>query len=131
MTAIYVLFGLIVLILLLLILYLYARNRGLIGFACFSRQAQRMSSLQRFNRRYGEYINLRPGTRVPHGGNYECMVCAKGGLQDSTDVLLYGKAETEQRAKTRKVTLEFYNENSVFPLCPNCGDAGGWSLLKE
>jgi hypothetical protein len=88
-------------------------------------------SVRTLDRRYGKYVDLRPGRHVPQSGNYECILCAKGGWQDAINTLLLGKAEASRRTKSWKATQQFFNQNSVFPPCPNCGNEGGWSLLNE
>jgi hypothetical protein len=83
-----------------------------------------------FDRIADNHINLLPGMPVPRSGNYECIICARGGYQDSTTVALFGAAEAQRRLNAQKPTMQFFSQNSIFPPCPNCGDAGGWSLLK-
>jgi hypothetical protein len=87
-------------------------------------------SIRTLDRKYGKYVNLKPGIHIPQSGNYECILYAKGSLQDATTILIFGKAEANRRAKTWKATAQFFSQNSVFPPCPNCGSDGGWSLLN-
>lgn len=78
----------------------------------------------------GEHVNLSPGTSVPQSGYYECILCAKGGLQDATSVVLFGEAAAQRRAMARKPTRQFFDKDAIFPPCPNCRKSGGWALLK-
>ena len=41
------------------------------------------------DRSVGQHVNLLPGTLAPLSGNYECIISATGGLQDSTEVALF------------------------------------------
>jgi hypothetical protein len=87
-------------------------------------------SIKTLDGKYGKYVNLRPGTQAPQSGNYECILCGKGSLQDITTILIFGQAEANRRAKAWKATMQFFSENAVFPPCPNCGNDGGWALLN-
>jgi hypothetical protein len=78
-----------------------------------------------------DYMNLPRRTVVQRSGNYECIICANGGVQDSTAAALFGEAEARRRAKARKSTRTFFEKNSKLPSCPNCGDDAGWTLVKQ
>jgi hypothetical protein len=60
----------------------------------------------------------------------ECIICAKGGIQDTTTRAVFGEAEVRRRAKARTPTRTFFGEGSKFPSCPKCGAAAGWILAK-
>src|SRR5215207_9619408 len=79
------------------------------------------SSLPILDRISGDYVNLSPGTPVPRSGNYECIICAKGGFQNSTASRLFGEAEANRRLKAQKPTSQFFNQDTILPPCPNCG----------
>jgi len=76
----------------------------------------------------GEYMNLQPGTLVQRSGNYECIMCANGGLQDAA--ALFSEADAYRR-NTRKPTRTFFQKDIKMPLCPNCGSKAGWTLMKQ
>ena len=65
-----------------------------------------------------EHMNLPPGTIVQRSGNYECIVCANGGVQDVMAAVFLGEAEVQRRAKTRKATRTFFEKNAELPSCP-------------
>ena len=116
------------LIILILLVALYFLNKKTFNITWLGRSTD--SSLPIFDRIADDYLTLSPGTRVPRNGNYECIICAKGGFQDSTTAALFGPVEAESRLKAQKPTMQFFIQDSILPPCPNCGDAGGWSLLK-
>lgn len=76
------------------------------------------------------HANLAPGTTVPVSGYYECLLCGKGGLTDKMARSLYGEAEARRRLANLKPSMRYFNQNELFPQCPNCGESAGWSLLK-
>ena len=83
-----------------------------------------------FDRLSNDHVNLSSGIRVPRSGNYECIICAKGGFQDIVTSALFGPSEARQRLESQKPTMQFFSQESIFPPCPNWGKSGVWSLLK-
>src|SRR5215211_6437307 len=75
-----------------------------------------------FDRLSDDHVNLSSGIRVPRSGNYECIICAKGGFQDTTTSALFGPMEAQKRLKAQKPTMQFFDQETIFPPCPNCGD---------
>lgn len=82
-----------------------------------------------------EYLNLQPGTTVPKTGKYKCEFCGAGGIADIMGDLLgqngVGFDGSGLNAHGQTGTTGVFHAGEIFPQCPKCGDATGWSLVEE
>ena|SRR5215216_1831323 len=125
MTATDIIIGLAFLIIAVIAYFVTKRRNNITGLPKLT-----SSPVSIFDRLAADHVNLSPGIRIPRSGNYECIICAKGGFQDTTTSALFGPMEAQKRLEAQKPTMQFFDQDSIFPQCPNCGDTAVWSLLK-
>lgn len=85
-----------------------------------------------------EAINLEPGSIVAKTGNYKCEMCGPGGMIENISMKAAAKAAGVDSSQFRDLSLpgqgnavkKFFTAGSTFPDCPNCGPAGGWTLIE-
>ena len=62
--------------------------------------------------------NISPGEIVPADGEYSCEMC-------------FMKKTSPFKMGDGKITIKSFNKGEIFPFCPVCGKATGWSILTE
>lgn len=124
-----ILVGFIVLVI-VVVVFLVMRRPSTIKSEPLKQKAESVDMFDRLAVGSG-HANLAPGTAAPVSGYYECLLCGKGGMADRMARSLYGEAEAGRRLANLKPSMRYFNQNELLPPCPNCGEAAGWSLLKQ
>ncbi len=80
-----------------------------------------------------DHVNLSPGSIVPATGNYKCEFCGEGGFADfmSRDLLGTGLNAAALQQFSNQSSQRYFVKGKVFPECPTCGPATGWSLIQN
>ncbi len=82
-------------------------------------------------------VNLEPGSIVTKTGNYKCEMCGPGGMiekismKTAAEIAGFDSSQFQDLGLPgqRRAIKKFLMSGSTFPNCPNCGPAGGWTLI--